>query len=70
MDSGAQDVLNGTIASFNHIEKTQLDKITNFKIIPEISKEMEQILRIFIDFHLGHNFKSLDFLRKLRFAYV
>ena len=69
-DHGAQSLLKGTIASINHIEKTELEKILNFKMVEPVARELERILRTFIDFHLGEQFNSLKFLKKMRFVNV
>lgn len=69
-DLNAQNLMQGTVATINHIEKTKLEDLQSFKIIGSISQELEQILRRFIDFHLGIQFKSLEFLKKLRLANV
>jgi DNA repair protein RecO (recombination protein O) len=69
-DINAQSLMKGTVASIMHIERSRLEDLLSFKIIPSINKELEQILRRFIDFHLGVQFKSLEFLRKLRLANV
>ncbi|MCP4649829.1 MAG: DNA repair protein RecO [PVC group bacterium] len=69
-DKSARNVMNGTIASINHLEKVDLRQFVNFRMIDSISKELEQLLRNFIDFHIGQQFKSLEFIKKVRFAYV
>ncbi len=69
-DQGAQRLLQGTIASINYIEKAELEKMINFKMVEPVAAELERILRTFIDFHLGAQFKSLKFLKKMRFADV
>lgn len=69
-DPIAQSIMPGTVATVNYIEQRGLDKIANFKISRAIKTELGQILRSFIDFHLGGQFKSLEFLKKVRFAYV
>ncbi|MBU1088143.1 MAG: DNA repair protein RecO [Candidatus Omnitrophica bacterium] len=69
-DINAHNLMQGTVATIEHIEKTKLEDLQSFKIISSISVELEQILRRFIDFHLGIQFKSLEFLKKLRLANV
>jgi DNA repair protein RecO (recombination protein O) len=69
-DNNAENLMLGTIATIGHIEKTKLEDLQSFKIITSVSQELEQILRRFIDFHLGIQFKSLEFLKKLRLANV
>ncbi len=69
-DIGARNVMKGTIASVNHIEKMELEKISNFKMTPSVDQELKQFLRSFIDFHIGQKFNALEFLKKIQVAYV
>ncbi|MFH2138599.1 MAG: DNA repair protein RecO [Candidatus Omnitrophota bacterium] len=69
-DKFASSVMNGTIASINHIEKIELRQVPNFKMVGSVSKELGQVLRNFIDFHVGHRFKSLEFIKKIKYAVV
>ncbi len=69
-DARARDVMKGTIATVNHIEEMNLKENANFKIISSVKTELEEILKNFIDFHLGTQFKSLEFFKKVRFPNV
>lgn len=66
----AQKLMRGTIATLKHIEKMELEKLRGFKIVPSVFKELEKILRTFINYHIGGEFKSLEFLKKVRYSYV
>jgi len=70
VDGAAQNIMNGTIATINYIENIELEKIKNFRIVNSVGKELSRLLRNFIDFHMGGQFKSLEFLKKVRFSYV
>jgi len=70
LDRKAHTLLPGTIATIKHIEKNGLEKIVNFKIVSRVAEELEQVLRRFIDFHIGGDFKSLQFLKKVRGEHV
>jgi DNA repair protein RecO (recombination protein O) len=69
-DCKAHALLQGTIATIMHIEKIGLEKIANFKIVSSVRRELEQVLKRFIDFHIGGDFKSLQFLKKIRGEYA
>lgn len=69
-DHGACPVMRGTIATLKYIEKTELEKIVNFRIGGTIRTELKQLLRNFIDFHLGQQFKSIQFSKKMKVAYA
>ena len=60
----------GTVATIKYIEKTELEGLKSFRIVDSVSRELEGVLRRFIDYHLEVSFKSLEFLRKLRVAHV
>lgn len=69
-DLAAKPVMPGTVATIEYLEENSLDKIPNFQIISKIQKELELILKNFIEHHLGQRFKSLEFLEKVRISYV
>ena len=69
-DEGAQNLMQGTIATIKHIERIELDNLKGFKIVPSVYKELEKLLRTFIDYHISGQFKSLEFLKKVRYSYV
>ncbi|MCG2712556.1 MAG: DNA repair protein RecO [Candidatus Omnitrophica bacterium] len=66
----AQKLMQGTIATLKHIEKIELKKLVGFKIVPSVFMELKKILRTFIDYHITGEFKSLEFLKKIRYSYV
>lgn len=70
VDRAARNVMQGTIASINHIEDIQFKQISKFKMVPSVNIELAGILRNFIDFHLEQQFKSLEFLKKVRNAQI
>ena len=64
-DRHAKSILKGSIASILHIERSSLDKIGQLKIVPKVNKELDEILRNFLEFNLERRFKSLEFLAKI-----
>ncbi|MBI4845450.1 MAG: DNA repair protein RecO [Candidatus Omnitrophica bacterium] len=69
-DHSAHKVLQGTIATVNYIENNELEKIANLRIIESVRKELQYMLRRFIDFHVGEQFNSIKFMGKMKTAYV
>ncbi|MCM8814148.1 MAG: DNA repair protein RecO [Candidatus Omnitrophica bacterium] len=69
-DAQAHAILKGTIASVNHLESIPVDRIGIFRMDGPIRAQMCRLLRDFIDFHFGRQFRSLQFLNKVRFAYA
>ena len=52
-DLRAYDLMQGTIATIKHIEKTELDNLRGFKVVPSVYNELKKILRAFIDYHIS-----------------
>jgi len=69
-DTQARQLMQGTIATINHIEHMELKHVNTIKIVRSVANELAQILRTFIDFHLGIRFKSLEFMKKVRVSDV
>lgn len=68
-DDNARPLLAGTVASLNHIEHMPFERVTAFRMVAAVQQEVERLLRNFIDFHVGHTFRSLEFYQKIRGAY-
>ena len=64
-DSKARSIFRGTVASILHIEKNDLKSNLNLGLNPQIKKELEAILNLFLRFHLEREFKSQYVLNKL-----
>lgn len=65
-DKAASPISLGAIASLKHIESIEWHRVLRFKFTPTIRGELEEILRSFISLHLEKQFKTLDFLKKVR----
>jgi DNA repair protein RecO (recombination protein O) len=64
-DGQAVPVLKGTIASINHINGVSYQQALRLKLTQEVEKNLGEILRIFLDFHLEKKLKSVEFLEKI-----
>ena len=56
----------GTLKQLYWINNSELQKVERIKISPGSIKEGSVLLEAFIPFHIGRDFKSLSFLKKIR----
>ena len=63
-ESFSRDILKGTIASIDYINKNGWDNLKRFKISPSIKNEIKEILNNFLSFHLEKRIKSARFIDK------
>ncbi|GMQ56386.1 DNA repair protein RecO [Vallitalea sediminicola] len=59
------NINNTTIYTMRYILSTSVDKLFSFQIDATIKYELTMIMKKYIEYHLNHKFKSLDFLLKL-----
>ncbi|MEH0022066.1 MAG: DNA repair protein RecO [Desulfobacter sp.] len=60
------DVSKGTLKQLAWINTTEMDRAERIKFSPFAIREGEILLESFIPFHIGRDFKSLGFLRRMR----
>ncbi len=58
-------VLPGTIQFISHISRLGLDRVSRIKVSSDVGKELEKLLRSFIDFQLNKPLRSVEFIRKV-----
>ncbi|WP_273323212.1 DNA repair protein RecO [Vallitalea guaymasensis] len=56
---------NSTIYTMRYILATSVEKLFSFQVNETIKYELTLIMKKYIEYHLNHKFKSLDFLLKL-----
>lgn len=64
-DTNAKPILEGTIASLKHIEKSDWQQALRLRLLPQIKNELDELLLSFFDFHLEKRPKSLRFIDSL-----
>jgi DNA repair protein RecO (recombination protein O) len=55
----------GTANFIDHVERAHFDKLSRIKVSKDVGKEVEEIMRGFLDYHLSTRIKSLEFLGKI-----
>ncbi len=65
VDRSARPVLAGTIKFIEYIQNSPFEKIDRVKVSQDVGKELEQILRKFLEFHIERRLKTVDFLKDI-----
>ena len=58
-------VLAGTVEFIKHIAASDLDKVSRIKVSEEVGKELETLLRRFLDYHIERRLNTVQFLKSL-----
>jgi DNA repair protein RecO (recombination protein O) len=64
-DKAARPVLPGTIKFIEYIQNSPFEKIDHIKVPQDVARELEQILRKFLEFHIDRRLRSVDFLKEI-----
>ncbi|MDD5633978.1 MAG: DNA repair protein RecO [Candidatus Omnitrophica bacterium] len=59
------DVSLGTVNFLRRIQKSELNRTEHVKVSREVGKEIEKLLRDFLEYHIARSVKSLKFLDRL-----
>lgn len=55
----------GTLHFLEHVRRSDVAGLSQVKVSQEVGRELERILRRFVDFHLSNKLKSIVFLEKM-----
>ena len=64
-DRDARPILQGTIKFIEHIRSLPFEKVARIKVAAEVGRELERILRRFLDYHIGRRLKTVEFLKSI-----
>lgn len=64
-DREARPILAGTAKFIEHIRSLPFEKVARVKVTPEVGRELEDILRKFLDYHIERRLRSLEFLKEI-----
>ncbi len=67
-DKDSRSVLQGTAKFIEHIRSLPFEKVARIKVSIQVGKELESILRKFLDYHIERRLKSVDFLKAIERA--
>jgi len=62
-DRAAVPILAGTAKFMEHIRSSSFEKAARVKVATPVGKELEAILRRFLDYHIERRLKTLEFIR-------
>ena len=64
-DRAAMSILPGTAKFIEHIRSLPFEKVARIKVTSEVGKELETILRKFLDYHIERRLKTLEFIKEI-----
>ncbi len=64
-DRNAVPILAGTVKFIEHIRCLPFEKVERIKVASAVGKELESILRKFLDYHIERRLKSVEFLKEI-----
>ncbi len=68
IDREARPILPGTMKFIEHIRGLPFEKVERVKVAERVGKELEDILRKFLDYHIERKLKTVEFLRDIEKA--
>jgi DNA repair protein RecO (recombination protein O) len=64
-DRNALSIMAGTVKFIEHIRELPFEKVERIKVANAVGKELESILREFLDYHIERRLKSIEFLKEI-----
>ncbi|MDO8525632.1 MAG: DNA repair protein RecO [Candidatus Omnitrophota bacterium] len=64
-DGDARPILRGTVKFIEHIRSLPFERVARIKVASEVGRELERILRKFLDFHIERRLKTVEFLKSI-----
>ena len=64
-DKNAVTIMPGTSRFIEHIRSLPFEKVARVKVVDSVGKELESILRKFLDYHIERRLKSVEFLKEI-----
>lgn len=63
-DAQSSPILQGTVKFIEHIRNSNFEKVARVKVSANVGKELEEILRKFLSYHIERRLKTLEFIRE------
>lgn len=64
-DKDARSILPGTVKFIEHIRTSPFEKVARVKVAEQVGKELEHVLRKFLDYHIERRLRSLEFIKEI-----
>ena len=65
VDKEACSILPGTVKFIEHIRTSPFEKVERVKVATSVGRELEGILRKFLDYHIERRLKTVEFLKEI-----
>lgn len=65
IDKNAVSIMPGTVKFIEHIRMSAFEKVARIKVVDAVGKELESILRKYLDYHIERRLKSLSFIKEI-----
>lgn len=67
-DKDSRLILQGTAKFIEHIRNSPFERVARIKVSVQVGKELEGILRRFLDYHIERRLKTVQFLKEIEKA--
>ena len=67
-DPNSRAIMPGTVKFIEHVRGVAFEKVARIKVSQEVGKELEEILRGFLDYHIERQLKAVKFLAEIERA--
>src|SRR3989338_5089844 len=64
-DRDARPIMAGTARFITHIRSLPFEKVARIKVATTVGKELEVILRKFLDYHIERRLRTLEFIKEI-----
>jgi DNA repair protein RecO (recombination protein O) len=64
-DINARQMMAGTVKFMEHIRNFPFEKLERVKVAQSVGRELESVLRNFLDYHIERRLKTLKFIREV-----
>jgi len=64
-DADSHSIMPGTVRFIEHVRGVEFEKVSRIKVSAEVGKELEAILRKFLDYHIERRLKAVKFLTEI-----
>ncbi|MFH1190362.1 MAG: DNA repair protein RecO [Candidatus Omnitrophota bacterium] len=64
-DRMALSILPGTIKFMEHVRSSSFDRAAMVKVSAEVGRELERLLRRFLDYHVERRLKTVEFIKEI-----
>ncbi len=64
-DKMAVSILPGTVKYMDHVRSSPFERAAMVKVAAEVGKELERLLRRYLDYHIERRLKTIEFIKEI-----